>query len=342
MARGESALNVDVETGEAISIHSDGKHIKITRHLIADSEANPGIALIDALAFSLIPPDDESYLWVIDQMRSFLDVENIVNRNGCFGFKHSARFGDGAGLIAWGGDSQRGRVYFSIQGKGCSMVEDWHGLADWLESHRAGIKRVDVAHDDFDGANVSILWAVQQYEGGGFNAGGRQPSHGIFGDWLSGEDSTKGRTVGIGNRQSGKYCRIYEKGKEQGDGSSPWVRAEVEWRGKDRVIPYDVLRQPGNYLAGAYPCFEFLSTLQSRIKTVAKGGQIAYEKAVENARMLSGRLVNLMLQVHGGDAFAVAECLRRDGIPARVEPYSYHLIRNPELIEIEPNGSKQG
>lgn len=336
IASGESNSSYDVDTGEPISFFSTGRHIKFTRHLVPDNSKSSSIALIDALAFSLVPPEDCDQLWVLAQMEQFLPIEDIQGRNGCFGFKYSARFGDGAGLIAWGGQSQRGRIYFSIQGKGCSMVRDWDGLAAWLKTYRATLRRVDVAHDDFDAETISIDWAVEQYKAGGFNSGGRKPAHNIIGDWLQEDGSAKGRTVGIGNRQSGKYCRIYEKGKEQGDSSSTWVRVEVEWRAQDRNIPIDILLSPGRYLAGAYPCLDYLSQEQSRIKTIAKGGQITFDKAVENARQLSGKVINLMLLVHGGDALAVAEALRRDGVPSRVEPYSYHIVTNPELIDLDP------
>lgn len=50
-------------------------------------------------------------------------------------------------------------------GKGCSMLQDWPAFAEWLEAHKAVIKRADVAYDDMDGKLVSIAWAVDQYRG---------------------------------------------------------------------------------------------------------------------------------------------------------------------------------
>lgn len=75
------------------------------------------------------------------------------------------------------------------------MISRWADLADWLQRHKASIKRVDLAHDDHAGRLVSIAWAVQQYQEGGFNAGGRNPVHSCVGDWLQGGASTKGRTL---------------------------------------------------------------------------------------------------------------------------------------------------
>jgi phage replication initiation protein len=322
------------DTGERVEISASGQSgVKLTRHLDPVSEAPATAALIDALAFSVLPPEEKSYVWVLEQMAQFLPLETIEYRRGLFGFRYSARIGEGVAVIAWGGESQRGRVFFSLMGQGCSMVKDWSGLQAWLEKHRAVIKRADVAYDDQQGKLVSIEWAVDQYKDGGFNAGGRKPRSECYGDWLDGEESTKGRTLGIGSRASGKYARCYEKGKQLGDPSSRWTRFEVEWRAQDRHIPYDILTKPGQYLAGAYPCLAFLNERQSAIRTIAKGAQIAYDRAVENAKLHCGKIVNLMLAVLGGDYAEVVGQLIRPGIPGRIDPYSYHVRQDPTMLD---------
>lgn len=333
------SVGIDLETGEPVELYATARGCAVTRHLVPIGPVRDDIALVDALAFSVVPPDERSYTWVLTEMAAFLDLGAVEYRKGLFGFRHSARFGDGAGVIAWGGESQKGRVYFSLMGKGCSMVTRWADVAAWLQQNRAVIKRADLAYDDFFGKLVSIAWAIQQYQGDGFNAGGRKPIHAVYGDWLEGEASTKGRTLGIGNRASGKYARIYEKGKQLGDASSPWTRIEVEWRAEDRFIPYDILVRPSHYLAGAYPCLAFLSQEQSTIKTVTKASRIAFDAAVENAKQHCGKLLNLMMQVMQGDYVAVVDKLLRHGIPARIDPYSYHVKRNPAMLDWELRGS---
>lgn len=326
-------FGVDVETGEPVEFQTTGKGVLVTRHLTPVEDALPAAAFIDALAFSVTPPDERSYTWVLEEMAQFLDLGPLEMRRGLFGFRYSARFGEGAGVIAWGGESQNGRIYFSLMGQGCSRVRDWSALATWLEVHRAAIKRADVAYDDQEGKLINIAWAVDQYKGEGFNAGGRKPRSECLGDWLDGEDSRRGRTLGIGNRESGKYCRVYEKGKQLGDPASRWTRIEVEWRAQDRYIPYDILTQPGRYLAGAYPCLVWLSDVQCIVKTIAKGAQIAFDRAVENAKLHCGKLVNLMLEVVGGDYAEVVNRLIRPGVPARIEPFSYHIQSNPSMLD---------
>jgi len=336
----ETSGRIDPETGEPFDVYAIGNgRSRIVRRLDHREDAAPGLAQIDALAFTVELPRDASVSWLLEEMRHFLEVDSIDPRRGRYGFKASALFGEGAGLFAWGGDSQRGRAYFSIQGKGCAMVQDWHALAAWLEKHRASIKRADVAFDDLEGEALNIAWAIEQYRGGGFNAGGRTPKHSVHGDWLHGDASTAGRTLGIGNRASGKYCRIYEKGKQLGDAESRWVRVEVEWRDQDRHIPYDVLTRPGQYFAGAYPCLGFLSAQQSRIRTIAKGALISFDTAVRNGKQHVGKLVDFMLRVFGGDCGEVVMRLRREGTPARIAPYSYHVASSPERLDPAAPGS---
>ncbi|MCO5124124.1 MAG: replication initiation factor domain-containing protein, partial [Rhizobacter sp.] len=231
---------IDEDTGEPFEVFAAGpRHVKVVRHLTPDAAAMPHTAHVDALAFTVVPPNAEAMRWLVREMQAYLPIDDLKAGKGRFGFKQSIQFGNGAGLIAWGGKSQRDRVLFSILGKGCSLVQDWPAVADWMRSHRVAFKRVDLAHDDFSGEAVNIAWAVQQYESKGFNAGGRKPKHGTRGDWLSGEASTGGRTLDIGSRTSGKCCRVYEKGKQLGDPTSRWTRVEVEWHGKDRLIPLE-------------------------------------------------------------------------------------------------------
>ncbi|OEZ30410.1 replication initiation factor domain-containing protein [Variovorax boronicumulans] len=322
-----------MDSGDLVELLADRRGFHAVLHPPTVDTVPPGAALIDAVAFTIVPPDERSYTWVLDELRQFMVLETIEPRRGMFGFRYSARIGDSAGVIAWGGESQRGRVYVSLMGKGCSMVNDWPGLAGWLEQHRATLKRADAAYDDFDGQMVSIAWAEAQYRGDGFNAGGRKPAHQTIGDWLDGDLSVKGRTLGIGNRASGKYCRIYEKGKQLGDPTSAWSRVEVEWRDQDRHIPYDILTRPGHYLAGAYPCLAFLNIEQSKIRTISKGAQIAFERAIENARQHCGKLVNLALDVFQGDYAEVVQRLIRPGYPGRVDPFSYHVSRSPSMLD---------
>ncbi len=158
------------------------------------------------------------------------------------------------------------------------------------------------------------------------------PSHRLHGDWLLGDQSRDGRTLEIGSREGGKLVRIYEKGKQLGEPESPWVRLEVEWHNESRQIPYEALTAPGKYLAGAYECLRFLDKEQSRIETTQRAAKVSFDKAMANGRQLAGKLVNMALEVYEGDYAEVVAQLRRDGYPARVEPFWHSVKDAPEVL----------
>jgi phage replication initiation protein len=138
------------------------------------------------------------------------------------------------GLAAWGGESQRGTLHVSLNGQGAAHVEDFGGPKAW-GGVKASITRVDVAYDDFEGRTVDIETARRWYGEGGFTSSGRPPTAELIDDLGSG----RGKTFYVGNRGHGKLCRVYEKGRKEGDPTSPWVRVEVEWRNKNREIPWE-------------------------------------------------------------------------------------------------------
>ncbi|MFH1818414.1 MAG: replication initiation factor domain-containing protein [Pseudomonadota bacterium] len=276
-----------------------------------------------------MPPSDDSLGWLFPYLTDLFGISALLPKNkGAAGYKTSYDM-NGYGLLALGGKGQRGTVLVSLTGKGCTRINNWPAVQHFLEGHRARLKRVDVAHDDLQGTTLNMESAVLWYHGGGFNSGGRTPEHSTRGDWLT-PGSPKGRTLYVGNRANGKYCRIYEKGKQLGEPSSPWVRGEVEFKDESRVLPYAMLTQPGDYLAGAYPCLAYLSHAQEKIKTITKAVSISYDASVHHARQTVGRLVNVMMQMNGGDAFAVLNQLKREGVPRRLKNYADFL---PMIID---------
>jgi len=314
----------------------NGKKLAMRRHPLPHSGALANAALVDWLAFTVRPPEGESHEWVIRQLQR-LNLVGVIEemRGGYAGYTNKAQYQDAKirlCLIAWGGKNQAGTVYVSFPGHGCARISDWAAVSAWLEKHGATITRLDLAYDDFKGEAVTISRAVEWYVDGGFGSGGRMPSHRLHGDWLLGDQSRAGRTLEIGSREGGKLTRVYEKGKQLGDPTSPWVRIEVEWHNEARKIPYVALTEPGRYLAGAYECLHFLDKEQSRIETTQRAAKVSFDKAMMNGRQLTGKLLNLALDVFEGDYGEVVERLRRDGYPARVEPYSYAIKGTPEVL----------
>ncbi len=238
------------------------------------------------------------------------------------------------GLVAYGGTSQGGTIHVELNSHGCSLVNDWQHVHDWGTSESVRITRVDLAHDDIDGEEVTMQTALVWYKSGGFTTNGRPPKSKFIDDMGSGD----GCTLYVGKRENGKLVRIYEKGKQLGDDQSPWVRIEVEWKKQGRIIPWSIVCEPGVFLAGAYPCLEFLSTVQDKIKTNIKETQISYSRMRHAVRNLSGKALNIISQVHDGDAVSVLNDVIREGIPKRLEGKTEYLSEAVVLVPPSEGG----
>lgn len=296
-----------------------------------ESNQNP-IAHIDWLAFTVKFTETQDLNWLAQSLRQFLP--RLVLKptgKGWFGYKerhtitHADHDGD-LGLIAHGGNSQRGTASIQLNAQACSLIADWQGLKVWCEEFASKITRIDLAHDDMTGKVLTINQSLQWLKDGLFsNNGTREGTTAVKGTLIDDLGSGDGKTLYIGKRSSGKLLRIYEKGKQLGDVASPWVRAEVELKDQDRIIPWDVLINPSQYLAATYPCLSYLSAIQYKIKTISNSVSISLEAAVHHLRHMGGMLINVMMQQHGGDAFAVVNTLKRQGTPKRLLPFAPHL-----------------
>jgi phage replication initiation protein len=232
---------------------------------------------------------------------------------GLHGWERSFASVNGGVALAVGG--QRSTGFLSLPGEGCALVEDWDALAMFLRDGLAArITRADAAHDDFKGTH-SVDDAAQAYLEGRFKLRGRQPKHDTKGDWLN--PCGEGRTLYVGSRESGKLYRGYEKGKQLGDRLSPWVRHEVEFHNEGRVIPWDIVWNPGKYLAGAYPYLSWVSEQSTRIDTIQKTATTDTNVLKQHCRRTYGQLVNQLVEAGCTDAEIVRD-LRRAGAPKRL------------------------
>ena len=209
----------------------------------------------------------------------------------------------------------------------CAHITNWHSVKQWGDTHSAKITRVDLAHDDFLGETVSVERARAWYDAGEFTSNGRPPAAKLIDDM----GTSKGKTLYVGNRANGKLLRVYEKGRQLGDPSSPWVRVELELRGKSRAIPWDVLTSPTTYLAGGYPCLAFLSAVQNKIRTITKTVMVSVEAGKHYLRTAGGKWLNVLMQAYHGDACALISALVRPGIPRRLQNYGDFL---PGVFEV--------
>ncbi len=284
----------------------------LSRGVTRDERSEPTTAHIDWFACSFQPDLDFR-----EVVASVFNVPRMLwarRKGGWQGYNTCFDLGP-FGLLALGGENQRGTAHLSLNAHGCAGIHDWHAVRVWCEANAARITRIDLAHDDLTGEHLNIEKARLWLDEGLFTTGGRVPSARLIDDL----GSNKGKTLYVGQRQNGKLCRVYEKGKQLGDPQSPWCRAEVEFRGKSRQIPHDVLVRPGNYFAGAYPCFAHLAEHQDKVRTLAKAGEITYERLVDCLRAQYGKTLHVMMRVEHGDIFEVFKQVERPGTPKRLE-----------------------
>lgn len=292
------------------------------------------LAHIDWLAFTITPPEGFGLDWLWPSLRDLFGIPSMqqVDRVGKWNGYTTVYDLGGHGLLGIGGETQNGTIHVSLSGSGCAHVADWQAVQGWMQAFHVRITRADLAHDDFEGKTLNIDAAVQWYHEGHFKTGGRNPSHRVQGDWLD-PGSPKGRTLYIGCKANGKLACIYEKGKQQGEPTSPWTRAEVRLGGKSRVIPHDVLTRPGDYLAGAYPCFAYLSAIQEKILTVTKVVNMSLAAIIHHTRQTGGKAINLLRTMYAGDDSKVVEVLARPGFPKRLAGYVEFLpVAGPNKV----------
>ncbi|MRN39298.1 replication initiation factor [Neisseria sp. N95_16] len=271
-------------------------------------------AFIDQISFSF----HESAFWEKYGKRvSLLDDEDFVRAASMlceeilgFGITKEAkgsggRFYDRCWLMQ-SGDILYGRVHFGGQNQtmlieltatGCGAAKSgWESrLYEFISSApRAKITRVDVAKDFFAG-EYNPNQAREDRNKGLFTCHHIKPKGECIGsDWEE-EDESKmvnGKTYAVGSRESSKYVRIYEKGKQLGDKSSSWVRFEIEFKSKDIVIPFEVLQSPGEYFGGAYPICERFSDKATRVKANKEQAQISADRYLEWVQKQFGRAAN--------------------------------------------------
>lgn len=250
-----------------------------------------------------------------------------VSGKGLLGFSESIELWAGVGsstercgAIAFGG-GQGGRWLFQLTGAGCRLVADWSELSCLLEGLDGRLTRVDVALDLVRGS-CGVDYAVDAYNKGRFQARGPSPSSRRAGEWDGA--CSYGRTFYVGKAENGKVLRVYEKGKQLGDPSSVWVRWEVQFGNRDRVLPFAILERPGAFFAGAYPVTcEVLKLVEAdqepeRVKTTKTEGEVSIGHLVFHMRRAYGRVVDALEKAQGFSISEFVQEVRVSGRPRRV------------------------
>lgn len=270
--------------------------------------------------------------------------EISINRRktGWKGYERSYNVSIGdmpVGLVAEGGENQRGWSYVGISGQGCNWVQDWDRAQEAASACDGyDLKRVDIAYDTFD-VTKGFDAALVAYRAGGFNTGGRNPKC----EPMKPERWEDSAIIRVGNRERDKYYRGYEKGKQilgpqiaaasQKEDFEPeqwvthttvvqrggeivaantfdWFRHEVELKPKSRPLPEDLIDRRDQYFVGAYP---YLSTVLEGVESQAfiarrdVQPKLELNLRLEAMRMQWGNTLFTALAAHSGDVGAVWE-----------------------------------
>jgi phage replication initiation protein len=154
------------------------------------------------------------------------------------------------------GDSPRQQaqsrtLHANVWGSACTFAEEgWTlRLANLIDACKGTVTRVDLAADFFDGLRGGMDRVMADYKAGGMDSGGKRLKSNCVGDWANGRE----RSFYFGSKEAGKQTNVYEKGDQLFgvDAWSPWMRAELRFGNKLRVLPSDMLRRPSDFFAGA-------------------------------------------------------------------------------------------
>jgi len=147
--------------------------------------------------------------------------------------------------------SQSNTIHANIFGAACTFAASgWaERIADLVDDCSATMTRCDLALDFFDGIPGGLDSIVTQYKAGLCDVGGRKLKSACVGDWLNSQE----RSLYFGSKESGKQTNCYEKGHQLFgvNSGSEWLRVELRYGNKLRVLGTDMLRRPADYFAGA-------------------------------------------------------------------------------------------
>ena len=258
--------------------------------------------------------------------------------------------GNYCGLIELGGPHtvrKDGTVTARIEltGDGCRMysaagsghAKRWLELRAKLESCAGRIKRCDVAADDLAGV-YPVRMAMQWREQGDFDNRGQRPKARLYDDLESGD----GKTLYIGSATSEKQLRVYEKGRELGDPTSPWVRYEAQFKDSNRKeLPLDMLRDPAGYLVGAYPVLSFIDAMAKRIDVTNAAMAATWKSCRRHLKRQYGATLSFIVKHTDSDeALArVVRTLTSPKLPAWASNEAAHAW--PEILAVKQTASNE-
>ncbi|MFT4241448.1 MAG: replication initiation factor domain-containing protein [Acidovorax sp.] len=233
-------------------------------------------------------------------------------------------------------------MHVNLYGTACTFAQKgWRDhMANLVDDVNGTITRADLALDFFDGINGGMRRIKADYENGLMDNRGMRPKCNMVGDWNDGDKEGKGRSFYIGSRAAGKQTNVYEKGHQLfgEQDATGWIRAELRYGNKLRVIESDILRRPADFFAGASDWHASIlreaepekQAIPRPIKVEEKLAQQTIEAEVtRNLRFLKNTAAaSFALAFQFCDEEQFCELVANQKLPARLQKFSMSEIRS--------------
>lgn len=329
-------------TVEEVQLLMCGDEIKVVSVRVP---TNGQVAMIDGIRFVISETtfhgavmnggvSDDLYIEALserlEEILGFGITRNLNQRRDFY--DQTYELGDNYGHVGFGGKRQNSTMLVALYGAGTLAAKPgWEArMHEFLSTAKAPtITRVDLAHDWFAG-EVTVDQFDQMHTDGLFTNSSQTPQCQYAGDWKN--PNGKGRTFYVGSRKAGLVFRGYEKGMEQGDESSPWVRGEVEISNKSRFIPLDVLLDPSGYYVGAYrKAFSVLplKVTPKRVEVKRKTASINIDASLKNIHRQFGKYAFVLAALLGPEEFLRRITNTSGAWPQRLKVPDHELCETP-------------
>lgn len=147
--------------------------------------------------------------------------------------------------------SQAETMHVNLYGTACTFALPGfnHRIADLIRQRDGVLTRVDLALDYFDGISGGMDRVKADYMSGLMDHYGNRPKCNLVGDWCNG----RARSFYFGSKEAGKQTNVYEKGHQLfgPKDDSTWMRVELRYGNKLRVLDPNMLNRPDDFFAGA-------------------------------------------------------------------------------------------
>ncbi len=233
--------------------------------------------------------------------------------------------------------SQGKTIHANIYGSACTFAAPgWNDrLASLIERNEAKVTRVDLALDFFDGFPGGIEQIKNEFDQGLTNVGGRRLKCNMVGDWSI--NSQDGRSFYFGSKEAGKQTNAYEKGHQLFGffAGSSWLRIELRYGNKLRVLSADMLRRPADFFAGASDwhqaallkaeCVPVPEIVRTTGRLAIETVQAEVTRALRWARNTAGPSLSMLVQ-HATES-QLFEVTENKLLPGRMRKFSVHEIK---------------